>query len=364
MKYVFLLIVFGHGLIHLLGFFKGFGIREVKELSLPISRPMGAMWLAAAIVLLVYGLMYLLNQQNSWWIGFFAIILSQVLIILFWKDAKFGTLVNMIILSVSISAFGSYRFQKMAQQETTQLLAQNKLISERIITDDDIRNLPYPVRRWLSHSGIVGKPYLYVGKILQKAEMKSKPAQKNWMNATAVQYNIIDNPAFIWIADVKMNSLIHLKGRDKFENGRGEMLIKLNSLINVVKEKGEKLDEGTIQRFLGEMVWIPSLAISPYVTWEPINDTCAKATMEYKGTKGSGTFYFHTTGEFVKFSALRFMGNKANAERYEWIITADGYKTFEGITVPARMKATWKLKEGDWTWLQIEITDIRYNENI
>ncbi|MDN5330561.1 MAG: hypothetical protein PWP35_2348 [Bacteroidales bacterium] len=37
------------------------------------------------------------------------------------------------------------------------------------------------------------------------------------------------------------------------------MLIKVNSLIPVVNEKGNKLDEGTLQRYLGEIVWFPSL---------------------------------------------------------------------------------------------------------
>ena len=117
-----------------------------------------------------------------------------------------------------------------------------------------------------------------------------KPEQEKWMTASAIQYTTIDNPAFIWKVDVKMNSLLNFQGLDKFENGKGEMLIKINSLINVVNEQGKKLDEGTLQRYLGEMVWFPSLALSPYITWVQINDTTAKATMSYKGTHGSGTF--------------------------------------------------------------------------
>jgi len=32
-----------------------------------------------------------------------------------------------------------------------------------------------------------------------------------------------------------------------------------------------------------------------------------------------------------------------------------GYKLFEGIKVPAIMSATWKLDEGDWTWMKLEV---------
>lgn len=64
-----------------------------------------------------------------------------------------------------------------------------------------------------------------------------KPEQEKWMSATAIQYTTIETPAFIWAVDVKMNPFLYAVGRDKFENGKGEMLIKLNSLINKVPSK-------------------------------------------------------------------------------------------------------------------------------
>jgi hypothetical protein len=177
------------------------------------------------------------------------------------------------------------------------------------------------------------------------------------------QYTTIDNPAFIWTVDVKMNSFLSFQGRDKYDEGKGEMLIKLNSLFNVVNERGEKLDEGTLQRYLGEMVWFPSLALSPYITWEQIDENTAKATMTYKGTSGSGTFYFNSNGVVTKFSALRFNGNDTHAKRQNWEMNILDYKTFEGIKVPAKMTSTWKLDEEDWTWLKLEVTEIKYNKN-
>lgn len=51
-----------------------------------------------------------------------------------------------------------------------------------------------------------------------------------------------------------MNPLLFFLGRDKFEAGRGDMLIQLNALFTVVNEQGEKIDEGALQRYLGEMV--------------------------------------------------------------------------------------------------------------
>lgn len=364
MRIFFLIIVILHGFIHLLGFVKGFGLKEVKELTLPISKSAGLFWLTATILFTVYGLLYFVTHKYAWLMGFAAVIVSQILIFLFWKDAKFGTIPNMVILAVSLIAYGHYHFQKTTRLETRHLLSQSTASNERTVSVNDIKELPLPVKKWLQHSGAVGKPFINKGKVLQRAKMKTKPDQEDWFNAAAVQYSTIDVPAFIWTVDVKMNPLIHLRGRDKLENGKGKMLIKLNSLINVVNEKGEKLSEGTLQRYLGEMVWFPSMAISPYVTWQEVNDSTATATINHKGTTGSGIFYFNAQGDFIKFSAMRFKDNEPNAQRHEWVLQVDEHKTFEGIKIPSKMTATWKLESGDWTWLILEITDVKYNEQV
>ncbi len=109
--------------------------------------------------------------------------------------------------------------------------------------------------------------------------------------------------------------------------------------------------------------WFPTLAVSPYIKWEKINEFSAEATMEYMGTSGSGTFYFNEEGDFIKFIALRFQGNEPDSERKEWVLTVDDYKVFDGIKVPSQMKATWILDDLDWTWLELEIVDMEYNSN-
>lgn len=363
MRTAFSIIILLHGLIHLLGFVKGWGMKEVKELTLPISKPMGLLWLTAAALLLAFGISQWLHSKYAWWVGFVAVIVSQILILLFWKDAKFGTLPNLLILLVSMILYGDFHFQKLVQLETTQLLSRNEKIEHKIVRENDIERLPEPVKHWLRSAGAVGKPFINTGKVSQKATMKLKPEQGDWMSATATQYTTLDNPAFIWTVHVNMNSLLYAVGRDKYENGKGEMLIKMNALVNVVHEKGEKLDEGTLQRYLGEMVWFPSLALSPYITWEPIDDYTAKATMTYKGTTGSGTFHFNAQGAVTQFAARRYKGNEPDAQRYDWTMNITDYQTFEGIQVPSKMTSTWKLDEGDWTWLQLEVTDIKYNQH-
>ena len=140
------------------------------------------------------------------------------------------------------------------------------------------------------------------------------------------------------------------------------MLIKILSLVPVVNIKdNEKINTAALQRYLGEIAWFPTEALSPNIAWEKIDEFSARATMTYKGTTGSGTFYFDESGNFEKFTAMRYMGGEEDSQLKEWTIVAKESTVMNGINIPVNMTATWKLDNGDWTWLRLELTDISYN---
>ena len=89
MKYVFAFIVLVHGLIHLMGFSKAFGVGQITSLTRDISKQTGAIWLLAALLFLIAGTGYLFKKE--WWqvVAAFGVVVSQILIILSWQDAKF-----------------------------------------------------------------------------------------------------------------------------------------------------------------------------------------------------------------------------------------------------------------------------------
>jgi len=359
MKYIFSIIMFLHGAIHIMGFLKGFKIARISNLQAEISHIAGIFWLVAFLLFALSALAHALNKYYWIYLAVPAVLISVFLVISTWSDARYGMIPNVIILVAALISFSSFRMSKMITRETAGIIDAAKTSGAGIITEKDIQELPAVVQGWLQSTGIIGKAATNTVYVHQKALMKMKPEQQDWHSAEAEQYTTLNPPAFIWTVDMKMAPLLKIRGRDKFTNGKGEMLIKMNSLINIVNESGSRMDEGTLQRFLGEMVWYPSLAISPYIKWEAIDETSAKATMAYKGTTGTGTFWFDKNGNFVKFKTFRFMGNKADAKRYPWVITVDEYAVFEGIKVPSKMKVTWELDEKDWTWLEMEIISLR-----
>jgi hypothetical protein len=80
-----------HGLMHLLGFAKAFGLAELPQLTQPISRPWGVLWLSAAVLTLATAALVPLAPRWWWSLGAVALVVSQTAILSSWSDARFGT---------------------------------------------------------------------------------------------------------------------------------------------------------------------------------------------------------------------------------------------------------------------------------
>ncbi|MEA2761753.1 MAG: hypothetical protein QOD47_1037, partial [Gemmatimonadaceae bacterium] len=77
MRIAFAILIGIHGLIHLLGPAKAFGWAEVRQLRTPISPLGGALWLAAAILLVGAAIGFALGAHWWSWLGLPGIALSQ-----------------------------------------------------------------------------------------------------------------------------------------------------------------------------------------------------------------------------------------------------------------------------------------------
>lgn len=362
LRYLFAFIIFIHGLIHLMGFSKAFGYGNITQLTKNISKPLGTLWLATAILFVLAAIFYLFKKESWPAIAFIAIIISQVLIITVWKDAKWGSFANIVIFIVALVASGNYFFNQSVNKQISQIFLLETTDNGEIITKEMADSLPLPVRSWLQNSGMVGREKIHFVRLKQQGFMRTKPGQQKWMRTEAEQYFTIDRPAFIWKVRMNMAPLITVTGRDKFVNGKGGMTIKLLSLVTMVNEAGPKIDQAALQRWLAEICWFPSAALSPYIKWEDVDSLSAKATLSYKNVTGSVIFYFNEESEIIKCTADRYKENTPDAPLEKWMITVIKSGLFDGIKIPTEMEVAWQLKEGDFTWYKIELTDVEYNK--
>ncbi len=359
MRTVLIILFALHGLIHLLGFAKAFQFASITQLTQPISRPIGLLWMASGLLFLIGATMYAL-KLNLWWTpAMLGIILSQILVFMFWQDAKFGTIANLLLLVCVSVGFGTWNLQKKKMAELSELLSESA--ASQTISEEALKDLPSLVSLWLYNSGALQNIRPSYATVSQVGEMKTTP-DGNWYPFTATHWCISGAPGFLWAAQMNILPGVDIAVRDKYVKGEANMLVNLLSTIRLGDASGPDIDQGALLRYLAEIVWVPSFAISPHIQWEQLNNLQVRATITYGEQTGSATFTFNRMGLPIKVEAQRYYYRKEGSTLEPWLVTLDenSYKSFNGVAVPMKAEITWKLKEGDYKWFKLELKEVKY----
>ncbi|TVR75408.1 MAG: hypothetical protein EA415_04030 [Sphaerobacteraceae bacterium] len=272
-----------------------------------------------------------------------------------------GALLVLLAGVFAAAMIGRYTFNRSVNHEISDLFQRTSAAEPAILSEADIEHLPAPVQRWLHYSNVVGRERPETVRLKQEGEIRLGPDEA-WMPFTAEQYYTTDPPSFIWKIDTSMMSVIPISGRDRYVDGRGNMTIKVASLIPVVDETGEHMDQGTLVRYLNEIFWFPAGAVSEYITWEAIDDNSAKAEMTYGGMTVEATFYFDDEGRPVNMMAPRYQdAGNGEIKWLPWWTPIHEYGEFDGVRMGVAGEAYWEEDWGDFTYVRLRLLDVEYN---
>lgn len=354
------IIMIVHGAIHLMGLVKSIKPDSLPALTRPVGRAAGLLWFFCA--LLFAGATLLREFLDMWWmIALVGVILSQTLIITQWRDAKFGTVANLLILVAAILGYGQWQFHRDVRS-SVEKLHQRAAATGKIIEEAQLTVLPSPVQRWLRRSGVVGRPMAQRAWLAQTGEMRTKP-NGPWTPVIAEQWYSLDRPGFVWAATMSVGSELSVTGLDTYVDGKGAMKIAAMALYPIADSRGAEMDQGAMVRMLAEIVWVPSAALRDYVQWTPVGDNHARATLMDGAARVSADFQFNSSGDPESIDAKRYYTRESGATLEHWHIEMDpdGFVEFDGVRVPARSSVSWKLSEGDFEWFHVALTGLRFD---
>ena len=228
-----------------------------------------------------------------------------------------------------------------------------------IIQATDLEGLPEPVKRFMAYSQVVGTPFVQKARIKQRGRFKMA-ADKPWTPFIAEQEYDISTASFVWKVDLKMAPLIHITGTDRLENGVGNMRINLFGFIPLVNAKGSELDQGSMTRYLSETIWFPQSFLDPHITWEAIDSLSAKGILTINDKSVEGIFQFDEKGRFTKFTCERYYISGDEKLLLPWSTPIYGYGERQGLQLATEGKAIWDHPDGEFTYIDVEITDVEY----
>jgi hypothetical protein len=322
----------------------------------------GLLWLSTAVLFILCIALYLLKKDSWTYFALIAVVLSQILIISNWQEAKFGTIANVLILIMTIIGFFQIKFKNEYKNEVKIGLEESKNLQKTLLNEAEIAYLPAPVQKYIRYTGCIDKPIVnnfrvdFVGKIRDHA----KPV---WMQLTSEQYNFIKTPTRLFYLDATMKGL-PVGGFHSFKNGKAYMDIRLLSIFKVEYQSGAVMDTSETVTFFNDMcVMAPGALTDKRIEWLEVVGNRVKASFSNNGITISAWLYFNEKGEMVNFTSedRSALGENGEIIKLKWSTPLRDYKPINGYKLASYAETIYTYPDGDFTYATFTLKNIGYN---
>jgi hypothetical protein len=256
---------------------------------------------------------------------------------------------------------GKRRFRTFVERQTGALLATPSaaLGPEQLAARRD--SLPAPVQRYLAYAISEAAPAIATARLRHDGFFRTGPGQK-WLPVEGEQYFTVATPGFVWNASVSVAPLISVQACDSLVLGRGNMLVKVQSLIPVADARGAEIDQGASMRWMAEAFWFPYGFIGESVQWEALDGHSARVTLLGTRLPVSAMVEFADDGRITGVTGQRYrdLGGGRSALT-PWVGRCSDYREFNGFRAPSSVEAGWLLPEGEFTYARFRVTSLDYH---
>lgn len=343
-----------------MGFAKAFSYAELPQLTQPISRPVGLLWLLAASLFVAAAIAVLAVPRASWWLGTVAIVASQIVIFTSFRDARFGSLANVVALAGVVLAF--------AMTGPTSLEAEyEKLAREpiaprgEVLDESRIAHLPAAVRRYLSITGALGRPRPAGFRVRFTGAIRGGPADP-WMPFTAEQVSRTGEAPSRYFFMKASRSGVPVHALHVLRGGTATMRVKVLGLVTVVDARGPEMDLAETVTLLNDLcIFAPGALADPSLAWVDAGAREARAAFTNAGHTVHANLHFGETGELVDFDSddrLAAGRDGRTFTRMRWSTPLRDYRAFGPLRLASRGDAVWNAKEGPYAYGRFEMRDV------
>ena len=317
-------------------------------------------WLLTALLFLLSATLYLLKSGSWMYTCIIACLLSQVIIVLSWKDAKFGTIANGILLLIALLSLTTRLFELSYKKEANGLVKQRSRLTVPLLTAADIGHLPVPVQRYLIYCGVLNQPKVLNMQVLFEGQMREKG--KDFFSFRSEQYNFFENPARLFFMKAAMYG-ITVPGYHRYVNATASMDIRLFGQFSVIHQSGPGMDSTeTVTLFNDMCLLAPASLIDSRISWETIDSLTVRAVFINQGISISATLYFNTAGQLINFISNDRMAI-ADHKKIPFSTPVHQYRPVRGFNLMSDADAVWDYPDGKFVYGKFRLKDIRYNLN-
>lgn len=249
------------------------------------------------------------------------------------------------------------------QKDINTIMSENQLkVNGEVFSENDFSDLPAVIQKYLKNCGYIGTPKMSYMKMeyhdVNFMQGKNGPALK----IDYTQYNFVNEPCRMALIDSSMFG-VPFEGYDYYQNGIGGMKGVIAKTITLFNQTGADMDKACLATFLAETLFVPTVLLQDYISFEKISDFEVKAIITYGGQTASGIFTFNEQYEMISFKTNdRAVAEDDGTMKYiPWSAICGKYQTAEnGIKYPTKFQAVWSYPEDDFTYFDGVISEVSY----
>jgi hypothetical protein len=364
MRIAFGVILAIHALIHLMGFLKAFKLAQLPQLTLPISRPMGVLWLAGTVLLLAAAVALFASPGFFWLLAGGGVVASQIAIVSSWRDARFGTLPNLLAVLAAVYgavAWGPFGLRAEYEQRVSVRVAQ--LAKAPPVTEAELAPLPSPVQRYLRYVGVVGQPHVRAFRTRFSGRIRSGP-DAPWMELTGEQHNFMEPKARLFFMQATMKG-VPVDGLHAYDENGARMRVKAMSLFAVVDAGGDEFKRTeTVTVFNDMCIMAPATLVDPAIRWKELDAHGVEATY----TNGPHTIHavlvFDDAGALVNFwsdDRPALAPDGVSFVKQRWSTPVGEYRAQGSLRLASRGEARYAAPSGEYAYIQFDGLQVSYD---
>lgn len=280
------------------------------------------------------------------------------------RGRHLATLVALVCTGLAIVLYTrATAFDRRIGGRVARLRSQARGESDRVLTADDLDGLPPPVRRYLDRVLGFDDGRLPIESVhcRQRGTVRLGGDAGSWKPFEATQDVSVQPPGFLWVASIDLLPGLPVTVVDAYENGLGTLEARLLSALPVATAgPSPEVTEAELMRYLAESVWYPTALLAPSVTWHPIDDATARATIEHRETTATVEFRFDEAGLVESVHADRRYRQEIDAWA-PWAGSFWDYEERNGIRIPIGAEVGWIEDDEVVPYWRATIEDLEYD---
>jgi hypothetical protein len=226
-----------------------------------------------------------------------------------------------------------------------------------------LEGLPAPVQRYFGKVLTPGQRMLAGAWVRHEGRFNMSPGQAGWRPFVSNQLVVTQRPGFIWDARIRVAPGLNMHVHDAYVAGEGVLHARLLGLFPVMSmPSSPELARGEFMRFVAEASWYPTALLPGQgVTWEPVDERQARATMTDGDTSVTMVVRFNDQ-DLIESVTAQSRGRevKGAVVPTPWQGRCWDYVQRDGMLIPLEGEVAWLLPEGPQPYWRGRITELTY----